>query len=72
MTEPVLPEPALTSYYGGSSEFYEEPHWDADQMRAFYLQGVRDERERCAKLCDGINSESGGGFETFAAAIRKG
>jgi hypothetical protein len=28
-------------------------------------------REEAAKLCDRINDESGGGFETFAEAIRK-
>lgn len=28
------------------------------------------ERERCAKICDRINSDSGNGFEPFAEAIR--
>lgn len=32
---PPLPEPALTKWYGASSESYEEPMFDIDQMREY-------------------------------------
>ncbi len=39
---------------------------------AAYELGVKNERERCAKLCDKLARETWGSFEAAAAAIRKG
>lgn len=47
-------------YYTASTQRMWES-WQAATQR---------ERERCARICDEINTESGGGFETFAEAIR--
>lgn len=44
--------------------------WYEQAMRAFYAAGVAAGMEKAAAICDGINSESGNGFETFAEAIR--
>jgi hypothetical protein len=33
-----------------------EAAYDADQMRAYALQEVAKERERCAKLCDDLEA----------------
>jgi hypothetical protein len=46
------------------------PYYTADQMHAFYRQGFAAGMETAAQMCDEINSESGGGWETFADAIR--
>ena len=52
MTLPPLPE-SMRPYH----DVIEGPLFTADQMRAYRLEGVLEEREACAKLCDTLISE---------------
>lgn len=67
--EVVLPE-LPNGAYGVYDDYYDgtsiaEPHdrwhdielFSADQMRAFATQAVLDERERCAKIVEGLPAD---------------
>jgi hypothetical protein len=66
---PPLPEPLSMSMLASSSD----REFTAAQMRAFYQQGVEDERERCAVICETRTAhyDRPCGVE-LAALIRKG
>jgi hypothetical protein len=50
-TIPPLPKPELESWYGPSSEFYQEPMFSADQMREYALAAIKgDVTEERAKF----------------------
>lgn len=72
-TLPPMPEPVNPIRLDSDGEYREaceyEDHFAADQMRSFALAAQAMERERCAKLCDGMVLYTG--FDC-AAAIRAG
>lgn len=53
---PKLPKPELTSWYGPSSELYEEPMFDADQMRSYATEAVRMALELAAWICEDVGA----------------
>lgn len=69
-----LPRPSIRDHLGFSTGTY-----TADQMLAFRAEGVAQERERCAKVCEGpfgvnsaLNDEEAYYGRQMAGAIRKG
>jgi hypothetical protein len=73
---PALPEQTLLCRFMPGDYRYGDVHgFTADQMRAYATAAVLAERERCARIADGVArqyAESAGGHsaERAAAAIR--
>jgi hypothetical protein len=68
-----LPEPDGLLAHEGGSAFAD--CYTAEQMRAYRAEGVAQERERCAKLCESLfdaDDDSCNEAEKCAAAIRAG
>jgi hypothetical protein len=63
-----LPEPAGRQIYDG--ETFHPVIYTSDQMRAYRAEGVAQERERCAKMCEEMHPEDGP--HAYAWAIRAG
>lgn len=66
---PLLPDTELR-FAVRVTALGERMDYTADQLRAYARAAQALALERAAQECDQINSESGCGFETFAAAIR--
>ena len=61
-----LPEPATMGTFPG-------PHgYSKEQMRTYAAQEVAAERERCAKLCEEVESQAWALWKTTADPIEQG